>query len=62
MTREHAGKARWARGKAEDLHGQARELEQDRTGDCQAMVRRRGGGFGSKLFTSRHSSVGYGFF
>lgn len=44
MTGEHAGKARWARGKAEDLHGQARELEQDRTGDCQAMVRRRGAG------------------
>lgn len=41
MTREHAGKARWARGKAEDLHRQARELEQDRSGDWQAMARRR---------------------
>lgn len=41
MTREHAEKARWARGKAEDLHRQARELEQDRSGDWQAMARRR---------------------
>jgi aminoglycoside phosphotransferase len=43
MTIVHAGKARWARAKAEDLHRQAWELEQDRSGGWQAMARRRRG-------------------
>jgi len=36
-------KARWARSKAADLLRQARELDQDRSGDWRARARRRQG-------------------
>ncbi len=40
MNKSSIGKARWARDKADDLHRQARELEQDRSGDWRAKARR----------------------
>ncbi|MFK3845095.1 hypothetical protein [Stenotrophomonas sp. NPDC078853] len=41
MTREHAGKARWARTKAAGLWQQATELDRDRTGSWEDRAGRR---------------------
>ncbi len=41
MTKVNVDKARWALGKAEDLHRQARELEQDRSGSWEDRAHRR---------------------
>ena len=57
MIKSNIGKARWARGKADDLHRQARELEQDRSGDWRAMARRRRGAERLRHEASRFDSM-----
>lgn len=59
MTKTNVRKARWARSKAEDLHRQARELEQDRSGDWQAMARRRRGAAHLRREADRFDSMAY---
>ena len=43
MDKANIGKARWARGRAEDMRRQARELDRQRDGDWRARARRQRG-------------------
>lgn len=61
MIKSNIGKARWARGKADDLHRQARELEQDRSGDWEARARRRRAAGRLRAEAARFESIAWRF-